>query len=145
MRLKSNIIRVNYAGRDILAPGGYLAAESYGGSRAFTTTAESLLEAASPAVRSYGNAQGNMSVPICQDFPSEPEALEAAFAAEDYVERHQEGVLSVTIGDKTRKWNAGITSFNWSINYAWSSTENSKGCVRLTLSYEFVLGAKLEE
>ena len=145
MRLKSKIIRINYADRDILSPGGHLAAENYGGSRAFTTTAESLLEAASPAVRAYGNAQGSMSVPICQDFASEPEALEAAFAAEEHAEAHQEGVLSFTVGDKTRKWSAGVTGFNWSINYAWTSTPNSRGCVRLTLSYEFILGAKLQE
>lgn len=145
MRLRSDITRITYAGRDILAPGGYLAADSYGGSRAFTTAAEPLLEAASPAVRAYGNAQGSMNVPVCKDYPSEEDAIKAAFAAIKHAENHQEGELVFSVGEQTLRWAAGITGLQWRLNYTWCNTETSVGSVRLTLTYDFILGAELQE
>jgi hypothetical protein len=138
MRIKSNIISVTYADRDILLPGGHIAADSYGWSRNFTTTAEQLLDASSALVRSYGNAQGEFPLPICADFDSEPEAIQAAVEATKHAELYTTGTLRLAVGDKLIEWQAGVQNLSVLIQYMPSS-------IRLTLTYNFTLGARVPE
>lgn len=141
MRLKSNIIRVTYAGLDILEPGQHIAADEYGFSRTFTTTAEPIIGAQSQIVRAYGNAGGSFQLPICIDFASEPEAMAAALLRSDFVELNQIGVLSIQVEQETdenetsstRSWKAGVQSIDCRLSY----TANK---VRLHVNYSFVLG-----
>lgn len=139
-RLTSKIITVTYAGRDILTPGGRLNAESYGGSRSFTTTTEPLLNASAVEVREYGNVQGSMTLPICIDCASEPEAIMKAMDAVAHAEQHAVGTLSFKVGEMENKWQAGIQSLEWSCQYV-GYGDSSR--VRLTLTYSFTLGKQL--
>ena len=137
MRLKSKIIKAVYEGEELFSPGQHLAADGYGMSRTFTTTTEPLLGAESQKVRAYGNAQGTLSLPVCIDLPSEPDAYAEALRREAFAETHQTGLLSVTIGEQTHSWKAGITGVSWQLAYAL----NNK--VRLTFTYEFIRGARV--
>lgn len=137
MRLKSRIIKAVYEGEEIFAPGQHLAADGYGMSRSFTTSAEPILGAESQTVRAYGNAQGDFSLPVCVDLPCEPEAYAEALRREAFAEAHQTGLLTVTVGDQTHSWRAGITRVSSQISYA----PNNK--VRLIFTYDFVRGERV--
>lgn len=134
MRLKSNIITIVYAGEEILAPGEHIFGQEYGGSRSFTTSADSILEAGSPEIRAFGNAQGIITVNVSLDFQAEDAALDEAMRRLDFAETHQTGELKLTIGSKSRSWLAGIDSIDWQQSYM-------PDCVRLVVSYSFILGA----
>lgn len=134
MRIKSNVITIEYAGEVLLQPGGHLNGQDYGGSRSFTTTAEDVVDAASPVIRAYGNAQGNMNFDVCVDFGSEDEAITEAMTRMQHLETHQSGVFKLKVGDTVNAWQAGIQSTDWRISYMVDS-------VRLTFSYRFILGA----
>ena len=138
MRIKSNIIPASYAEQDILAPGQYIAADSYGFSRNYTTAAEPIVDAAAPVIRSHGNAQGSLRLPVCVDLESEPAALAEAMRRTAFVEDNPVGTLILTVGEPNGEmcvssWQAGVNSIDVSIAYS------GKG-VRLTFTYEFVLG-----
>ena len=134
MRIKSNVITIEYADEVLLQPGGHINGQDYGGSRNFTTTAEDVIDADSPVIRAYGNAQGNMNFDICVDFGSEDEAITEAMTRMHHLETHQSGVFKLKVGDTVNAWQAGIQSTDWRISYTVDS-------VRLTFSYSFILGA----
>lgn len=133
MRIKSKIITIEYAGQALLAPGEHISGQDYGGSRSFSTTAEDILNADTPTVRAYGNAQGSKTFDVCLDFSTEDEAIAEALTRLDFLEAHQTGTLTLTVGTVSRSWQAGVQSADWRISYTPDS-------VRLTLSYSFVLG-----
>lgn len=135
MRLKSNSITIEYAGQVILSPGGHINGQDYGGSRSFTTSAASILDAANPEIRAFGNAQGSQELQICVDFEKEDDALAEAMARVDHCETNQTGLFTLTIGDYSRSWKAGITSIDWRLSY-------TPDRVRLALAYSFTLGSK---
>ena len=137
MRLKSKIIKAVYEGEELLSPGQHLAADGYGMSRSFTTSAEPILGAEAQTVRAYGNAQGGFSLPVCVDLPSEPDAYAEGLRREAFAEAHQTGLLTVTVGDETHSWQAGITGITWQLSY----TNSNK--VRLTFTYEFLRGERV--
>lgn len=135
---------VTFAGRELLAPGGHIMAENYGGSRSFTAAAEPLLNAEAASVRSYGNAQGSLTLPIGVDFHSEYEAIAYAMQAVRHAELQTVGELCLTVDDPDPKlgrveyaWQAGISSLDWSIQYV-GYDDSSR--VRLQLNYSFTLG-----
>lgn len=134
MRIKSNVITIEYAGEVLLQPGGHLNGQDYGGSRSFTSTAEDVVDAENPVIRSYGNAQGSMNFDVCIDFGSEDEAITEAMTRMHHLETHQSGVFNLKVGDTVNAWQAGIQSADWSISYTVDT-------VRLTFSYSFILGA----
>jgi hypothetical protein len=140
MRIKSNIIRVTYAGQDILAPGQHIAADEYGFSRTFTTTAESIIDAKAQIIRAYGNAGGSFQLPVCIDCDSEPDAMAEALFRSDFVELNQTGVLSVQIEQNedatARAWQAGVQGVECRLNYV-------ANAVRLTVIYNFILGSEV--
>ena len=136
MRLKSKVITVEYAGQKILEPGGHINGQDYGGSRSFTTTADDILDAANPQIRAFGNAQGSKELEVCIDFDSEDEAVAEAMIRQDHCERNQTGLLTFTVGNFSRSWNAGISGIDWRISY-------TPDTVRLNVSYSFVLGASV--
>lgn len=136
MRLKSKIIKAVYEGVELLSPGQHLAADGYGMNRTFTTSAEPILGAEAQSVRAYGNAQGALNLPVCIDLPSEPEAYAEGLRREAFAEAHQTGLLTVTVGEETHSWQAGITKVSWQLSY----TNNDK--VRLTFTYDFLRGAR---
>lgn len=136
MRIKSNVITIEYAGEVLLQPGGHINGQSYGGSRNFTTTAEDVVDAENPIIRSYGNAQGGMNFDVCIDFEDEGEAVAEAMQRVKHLEEHQTGVFSLTVGASQQRYEAGITSADWAISYMVDT-------VRLTISYSFTLGKKL--
>lgn len=136
---------VTFAGREILAPGGHIMAENYGGSRNYTSAAEPLLNAESAEVRSYGNSQGSLNLPIGIDFRSEYEAIAYAMQAVQHAELQTVGELRFSIEDPEfgmaeYAWRAGVTSLEWSIQYI-GHDESSR--VRLQLNYSFTLGQML--
>lgn len=137
MRIRSNIISATYAGQNILEPGQHIAASEYGFSRTFSTSVEAIIGAEAQTVRAYGNAHGSLQLPVSVDFASEPEALAAAIARTDFAEANQTGVLSLTVGDSARSWNAGLQSVDLRLTYAANK-------VRLNIVYSFVLGAAIE-
>lgn len=141
-RILSNIITANYAGRDILLPGQHLNAESYGGSRSFTTAPEPLLNAEAVSLRSYGNSQGTMTLPVCIDCESEPEAIRTAMEAVRFVDQNSTGQLVFRVGEEQYIWEAGISNLDWSIQYV-GYGESSR--VRLSLVYNFTLGSNVTE
>lgn len=138
MRIKSNIITIEYAGEVLLQTGGHLNGQNYGGSREFSTTAEKVIDADNPVIRSYGNAQGGMSFETCEDFDSEENAVEQAMLRMSFLERNQSGVFVFTVGESVNAWEAGVQSVDWSVSYMVDS-------VRLFFSYNFILGARVEK
>lgn len=134
MRIKSKITTIEYAGTEILSPGGHIAAQDFGMSRSFTTAADSLLDASSPAIRAYGNAQGACEFAVAIDFDTEEEALSEALERTAFLEAHQTGTLKLTVGSKLHAWQAGISGTDWKLSYTPDS-------VRLIFSYSFILGA----
>lgn len=134
MRIKSKIITIEYAGAAILAPGGHISGQDFGASRSFTTAADSLLDAASPAIRAYGNAQGAYEFAVAVDFDTEEDALSEALERTAFLEAHQTGLLRMIVGSKAQAWQAGISGTDWKLSYTPDS-------VRLIFSYSFILGA----
>lgn len=134
MRIKSNVITIEYAGEVLLQPGGHLNGQDYGGSRSFTSTAEDVVDAENPVIRAYGNAQGSMNFDVCIDFGSEDEAITEAMTRMHHLETNQSGIFKLKVGDTVNAWQAGIQSADWSISYTVDT-------VRLTFSYSFILGA----
>lgn len=136
MRLKSNVITVEYAEQKILEPGGHLNGQNYGGSRVYSTAAVDVVDAAHPEIRSYGNASGSMSFAVCVDCETEDAAMAEAMQRMAHLDAHQTGSFSLSVGETVKRWQAGITSAEWSISYTVDS-------VRLTFSYSFTLGEPL--
>lgn len=134
MRIKSKIITIEYAGAAILSPGGHISGQDFGLNRSFTTSADSLLDAASPAIRAYGNAQGACEFAVAIDFDTEEEAFSEALERTAFVEAHQTGTLKMTVGSKLQAWQAGISGTDCKLSYTPDS-------VRLIFSYSFILGA----
>lgn len=129
-----NNISATYAGKKILAAGQYIAAAEYGCSRTYTTTAEPTIGAEAPTLRAYGNAQGNIQLPVAIDFASEAEALFAIMEYTNHTDQNQTGTLNLTIGNFSKTWHAGIQSIDCSVSYSVANT------VRLQIIYSFVLG-----
>lgn len=129
-----NNISASFAGKEILAAGQYIAATEYGFSRSYTTTAEPTIGAEAPTLRAYGNAQGNIQLPVAIDFASEAEALAAAMEYTNHAEQNQTGTFKLTVGNFSRTWQAGIQGIECSISYSVANT------VRLQIIYSFVLG-----
>ena len=132
MRIKSKVITIEYAGATILQPGGHINGQEYGGSRNFTTAAETVIDAASPVMRTFGNAQGSMSFDVCVDFESEGEAIAEAMSRMHHLESNQVGEFSLTVDNISQRWKSGITSADWAISY-------TADAVRLIFSYNFTL------
>lgn len=137
MRLRSNIISVVYADRDLLEVDGYIAAEGYGWSESYTTSAEDLLDSEFPELVSHQNARGEMQLPICVDFKSEIAAFTYAMEARAHARANQTGKLTIAVGSSLNEWQAGVNSLNAEFRYI-GSNESSR--VRLTLTYSFILG-----
>ena len=136
MRIKSKVITIEYAGATLLKPGSHLNGKEYGGSRAYSTAAVDVVDAAHPEIRSYGNASGSMSFAVCVDCETEDEAVAEAMPRITHLDAHQTGSFTFSVGDTVQKWHAGITSADWSISY-------TVDAVRLTFSYSFTLGEPL--
>lgn len=136
MRIKSKVITIEYAGAMILQPGGHINGREYGGSRSYSTTAEDVVDAATPVIRAYGNAQGSINFDVCMDFDSEGQAVAEAMQRTQHLDEHQTGDFTLTVGETMQKYAAGITTVDWSISYTVDT-------VRLTVSYNFTLGKKL--
>jgi hypothetical protein len=138
MRIKSNIITIEYAGAMILQPGGHINGQEYGGSRSYSTTAEDVVDAATPTIRAYGNAQGSMNFDVCVDFESEGEAVAEAMQRMQHLDKNQTGDFTLTVGESVQRYAAGIQSADWTISYTVDT-------VRLTFSYSFILGASAND
>lgn len=141
MRIKSNVISASYAERVILSPGQYISGDSYELNRSFTTTAESIIGAAAPEIHSFGNASGELSFSVAQDFDAEDVAIAVALETTDFLEANPQGNLAFAVGSAARTWKAGVQRINSKIQYI--GYEDSSR-VRLTLTYNFVLGALVE-
>lgn len=137
MRIKSNVMSVVYAGRDLLGVGGYIEAEGYGWSENYTTSTEDLLNAESPELVTNKNARGEMQLPVCVDFDSEIAAFTYALSARAHARANQTGKLTVAVGSSLNEWQAGVNSLNAEFRYVGSGNLSR---VRLTLTYSFVLG-----
>lgn len=137
MRLKSNIISVVYADRNLLDVGGFLAAEGYGWSESYTTSAEDLLASEAPELVSHQNARGEMQLPVCIDFESEIAAFTYSMEARAHARANQTGKLTIAVGSSLNEWQAGLNGLNAEFRYVGSEGGSR---VRLTLTYSFVLG-----
>lgn len=136
MRIKSKVITIEYAGSTLLKPGSHLNGQEYGGSRAYSTAAVDVVDAAHPEIRSYGNASGSISFAVCVDCPTEDEAVAEAMQRIAHLDAHQTGSFTLSVGNTVQRWQAGITSIDWSISY-------TVDAVRLTFGYNFTLGEQL--
>ena len=141
MRIKSYIISASYAERVILSPGQYFSGESYVLNRSFTTTSESIIGAAAPEIHSYGNASGEFSISVEQDFNDEDVAVATALEMIDFLEANQQGNLAFAVGSSARTWKAGVQRIDSKIQYIGHGVSSR---VRLTLTYNFILGALVE-
>lgn len=121
-----------------MQPGGHINGREYGGSRSYSTTAEDVVDAATPVIRAYGNAQGSMNFDVCVDFESEGEAVAEAMQRMQHLDEHQTGDFTLTVGESVQRYAAGIQSADWSISYTVDT-------VRLTFSYSFILGASAND
>ena len=137
MRLKSNVMSVVYAGRDLLGVGGYIEADSYGWSENYTTVAEDLLNAEAPELVTNKNARGEMQLPVCIDFDTETAAYAYSMAARNHALANQTGELSVAVGECLTTWQAGISSVAADFRYVGAGNLSR---VRLRLTYSFILG-----
>lgn len=136
-RMKSEGIRVTYAGAVILAENDYLANDNVELSRSFTTTAEQLVDAAAPALRDYGNAQGEYALEVVADYPNKALAMQALLERTNFAEANQTGELVLAVGRVESKWRAGLNNVSGVLSVS------PGGKMRLTFGYSFTLGAKL--
>lgn len=136
MRLQSKNTTAIYAGQEILWPGQCLDATDYGFARDFTTRAEPVILAEAPVIMASGNAQGTFSLPVCIDFFSEDDAFKEGLQRTAFVEENQTGELELTIDEVAQKWEAGIQRIDWKITHL-------PNCVRLTVTYDFLLGKNI--
>jgi len=106
-------------------------------SRQYTTTAEAIVDAATPTIRAYGNADGSFPVGVIIEYPSEEAAFEAELQWADFADANQTGTLEVTVNGLTRAWEGGCESLQIEQQYAAKS-------VRLVLSFGFIIGKKID-
>lgn len=135
MRLQSKNTTAIYAGQEILGPGQCIDATDYGFGRDFTTRAEPVIRAAAPVIMASGNAQGTFNLPVCIDFASEDAAFKEALQRTAFAEENQTGKLELTIDEVAQKWEAGIQRIDCKLIHL-------PNCVRLTVTYDFLLGKK---
>lgn len=136
MRIQSKNTTVVYAGQEILGPGQCIDAADYGFGRDFTTRAEPVILAEAPVIMASGNAQGAFNLPVCIDFASDDAAFKEALQRTAFVEENQTGELELTIDEVAQKWEAGIQRIDGKITHL-------PNCVRLTVTYDFLLGKKI--
>jgi hypothetical protein len=139
-RFRSETTTIAYAGRVIYD--GSAAGQSLVSlpsiSRQYTTTAEEIVDAATPTIRAYGNAGGAFPVAVIIEYPSEEAAFDAELGWADFTDANQTGELSVDVGSITRRWRAGVDSLEVEQQF-------SADTVRLVLRFGFILGEKITE
>lgn len=141
-RFRSETTTIEYAGRVIYdgSAAGQSLVSPPSISRQYTTTAEEIVDAATPTIRSYGNAGGAFPVAVIVDYPTEKAAFEAELGWADFTDANQTGVLTVTVGfgddAVTRRWSAGIDSLE-------VEQQLAAEAMRLVLRFGFILGEKI--
>lgn len=138
-RFRSKNTTIRYAGRVIYdgSDAGQSLVSLPALSRQYTTTAEEIVDAATPTIRAYGNAGGAFPVAVIIEYPTEEAAFEAELGWADFTDTNQTGELEVTIGGITRRWAAGLDSLEVEQQFAADT-------VRLVLRFGFILGEKVE-
>lgn len=137
-RYTSKVTRVEYAGR-VLYSGEdktQSLAEFWSISRQYSTEAAEVVDAVAPVIRAFGNAGGNFPLSVCVDCRDEAEAFGTALEWVDWTDQHNTGELVITAGDKAFGWKAGVSGLE-------VRQTLTPGKVRVTLSFSFVLGARL--
>lgn len=138
-RMQSVGISATYAGEVILTEAQYLTSDNVALSRSFTTTSEPLVDAESPAIRAFGNAQGEYELEVQVDYGTKAEAMQALLERADFAEEHPTGVLELSVGGVVRSWQAGLSSVNGRLGVS------PGGKMRLIFAYSFILGARVEK
>lgn len=138
-RFRSKLTTIKYAGRVIYdgADDGQSLVSIPALSRQYTTTAEAIVDAATPTIRAYGNAGGAFPVAVIVEYHSEEAAFEAELGWADFADENQTGQLEVTVNGLTRSWEGGCESLQIEQQFSADS-------VRLVLSFGLIIGKKIE-
>ena len=138
-RIKSKNISIRYNREHLHNPNrsNVSLAELTGLSRAYTTTAEPLVDAANPELRAYGNASGIVTVSIVTDWSSENDAYKEMLRLSSFFDANPTGDLLIAMGSTQAMWKAGVESVEM-------QPEIMPKSVRLTTTVSFILGASVE-
>lgn len=136
MKRQSTTTTIQYAGRTLIQPGGYFVREAV--SSSLETTAQGVELVSSPFVRleQHQNTRANRSYSFVHDFDSVEAAALFQLEAEEHAAANATGMLTITVGDTTRNYNAGLQRVDTELDLAVDA-------VRVTLRYSFITGAAI--
>lgn len=132
-RFKSQKTTINYAGRDLLAPGGKFAdsGELFNIERQYTTQVVQAVGATSPVLDNFGNAQGAQTFSVSEDFRTVEGALMRAEELQRFCDATPLGTLVYQSGDRQFIMQAGLTGFRAAMTFP-------PRLVRMTFTYSFL-------
>lgn len=132
-RFRSKETIINYAGRDLLTPGGTFAESGtlFNLERQYTTQAVQAVGAEAPVLDNFGNSQGSQTFSITEDYQTVEGALMRAEELQRFCDEHPLGILLYQAGDRQFFWEAGISSFT-------AAMTCPPRLVRMTFTYTFL-------
>ena len=136
MKIKSTKTSILYAGREIISPGGYFDGDAISDSIETTAQAFELVGAAFKRMEHHLNNQATRTFSCVRDFDSIEGAVLYKLEAEEHATENPTGTLSITVGNSSRSYSAGLTSLTSNISLA-------PNAVRLVLVYAFMTGERI--
>lgn len=134
MRIRSEQTSIKYAGRILVQPGGHFGGDAISSSLDTTTEGVALVDSPFVKIQHFKNARAARNFSFVYDFDSAEAAALFLLEVEEHAAANATGMLTITVGDTIRNFNAGLQRLDAELDLAVDA-------VRVTVRYSFITGA----
>ena len=133
MRIQSTETSIEYAGRNLVQPGGFFDGDAISDSLETTAQAVELVSSQFVRMEQHKNARTSSNLSFVQDFDNIEDAVLFKIESQEHATSNATGSLTYTVGSITRAYEAALTRLDADISL-------TPDAVRVTLTYSFIIG-----
>lgn len=133
MRIQSTKTSIEYAGRNLVQPGGFFDGDAISDSLETTAQAVELVSSQFVRMEQHKNARTSSNLSFVQDFDNIEDAVLFKIERQEHATANATGRLTYAVGNITRAYDAALTRLDADISL-------TPDAVRVTLTYSFIIG-----
>lgn len=133
MKIQSTTTTIDYAGRNLVQPGGYFDGDAISDSLETTAQAVELVSSQFVRMEQHQNARTSSNLSFVQDFDNIEDAVLFKIESQEHATSNATGRLTYTVGNITRAYEAALARLDTAISL-------TSDAVRVTLNYSFIIG-----
>ena len=133
MRIQSTKTSIEYAGRNLVQPGGFFDGDAISDSLETTAQAVELVSSQFVRMEHHQNARASSNLSFVHDFDNIEDAVLFKIESQEHATSNATGSLTYTVGTVVRNYEAALTRLDADISFA-------PDAVRVSLHYSFIIG-----